>query len=92
MTENSETYLGPIITESGRLRREAVRRRKPFDEKAIVPEVISVHEAEGWQVDRQLMEAGLVSYRRLFSSKHHYFPRFSPTTPAKSGTHLLTFL
>jgi len=54
MTDKSDMYLCPILTEPGRLRREAVRRRKPFDEKAIAPEIIPVLEAEGWQVDRQL--------------------------------------
>ena len=54
MNDASDIYIGPILTDIGRLRREAVRRRKPFDEKAIAPEVIPVLEAEGWQVDRQL--------------------------------------
>jgi len=54
MINKSETYLGPILIDIGRLRREAVRRRKLFDEKGINPEVIPVLEAEGWQVDRQL--------------------------------------
>jgi hypothetical protein len=45
MTDKSDTYLGPILIDIGRLRREAVRRRKPFDEKAITPEVIPALEA-----------------------------------------------
>jgi DGQHR domain-containing protein len=47
-------YLGPLLTDPSRIRREAVRRRKLFDEKSIPPEAILDHEAEGWQVDRKL--------------------------------------
>jgi len=54
MTENSEGYLGPLMTEPKRLRREAVRRRKVFEEKAVSPEVIEAHKADGWMIDRQL--------------------------------------
>lgn len=54
MNRNPEVYLGPLLTDSPHLRREAVRRRKPFDEKSISPDVIQEHEAEGWQVDKQL--------------------------------------
>ena len=49
-----EVYLGPLLTDPSRIRREAVRRRKPFDEKSIAPEAIPDHEAQGWQVDRKL--------------------------------------
>ena len=55
MTEDGvAVYLGPLLTDPSRIRREAVRRRKPFDEISIAPEAIPDHEAKGWQVDRKL--------------------------------------
>jgi DGQHR domain-containing protein len=47
-------YLGPLLTDPSRIRREAVRRRKPFDEKSVPLDDIADHEAKGWQVDRRL--------------------------------------
>ncbi len=47
-------YLGPLLTDSSRIRREAVRRRKPFDEKSIRPDDVPSYEADGWQLDRKL--------------------------------------
>jgi hypothetical protein len=51
---NGKDYLGPLLTEPGRIRREAVRKRKLFDEKSVSPEAIPDHEAQGCQVDRRL--------------------------------------
>lgn len=53
MNDNPEPYLAPLLADPKRLGREAVRRRKLFDEKAISADVIGTHEAEGWQIDRQ---------------------------------------
>ena len=53
MSNNRDSYLVPLLTDAKRLGREAVRRRKVFDEKSIPAEVIAEHEAEGWQVDRK---------------------------------------
>lgn len=53
MNNDSELYLGPLLSDPKRLRREAVRRRKPFDQKAILAEVIPEHEAVGWKVERK---------------------------------------
>ena len=53
MSNESEPYLAPLLTDPKRLGREAVRRRKMFDEKSIAAEVIPEHEADGWQVDRK---------------------------------------
>lgn len=47
-------YLGPLLTDASRIRREAVRRRKPFDEKSVRAEEIPKYESEGWQLDRKL--------------------------------------
>lgn len=51
---DEECYLGPLLTDPGRIRREAVHKRKVFDEKSVSPEAIEEHEANGWQVDRKL--------------------------------------
>ena len=50
----NETYLGPLLTDPSKIRRAAVRRRKPFDEKSVAADAIPDHEAKGWQVDRKL--------------------------------------
>jgi len=47
-------YLGPLLKDASRIRREAVRRRKLFDEKSVAPDALSDHEANGWQLDRTL--------------------------------------
>ena len=47
-------YLGSLLTDVSRIRREAVRRRKQFDEESISAEDIPAYEAMGWQVDRRL--------------------------------------
>src|SRR5271166_4051528 len=56
MNQVSETLelFGPLLEEPSKIKREAVRRRKPFDEKSIVSEEIPEYEADGWQVDRRL--------------------------------------
>lgn len=64
MTENSQIYLGPLLTDPASLRREAGRRRKPFDEKAIRPDDIPEHEAVRWKVDRYLKKGIKVKVRR----------------------------
>ncbi len=51
---DAECYLGPLLTEAGRIRREAVHKRKVFDEKSVSADAIPDHEANGWQVDRKL--------------------------------------
>ena len=52
--ETPRVYLGPLLTDPSRIRREAVHRRKPFDEKSIAAESIPEYEAMGWRVDRKL--------------------------------------
>jgi DNA sulfur modification protein DndB len=47
-------FFGPLLNEPSKIKREAVRRRKQFDEKSIVGEEIPEYEAAGWQVDRKL--------------------------------------
>jgi len=56
MNQESETIeqFGPLLDEPSKIRREAVRRRKAFDEKTIVAEEIPEYEAAGWQIDKRL--------------------------------------
>jgi len=57
-----EEYLAPLLTDPYRIRRAAVRRRKPFDEKTVAPEFVADHESKGWETDRKL--ARLTKLRR----------------------------
>ena len=50
-------FFGPLLTDPSKIKREAVRRRKLFDEKAISSDQILQHESEGWQVDKRLKQA-----------------------------------
>jgi hypothetical protein len=52
--KDDDTYLGPLLTDPSRIRREAVHRRKFFDEKSVAGDAIQDHEAKGWQIDRKL--------------------------------------
>jgi DNA sulfur modification protein DndB len=56
MNQESETveFFGPLLIDPSKIKREAVRRRKQFDEKSIVAEQIPEYEADGWQVDKKL--------------------------------------
>src|ERR1035438_4582556 len=56
MNQESETleFFGPLLADPSKIKREAVYRRKQFDEKSIVAEEIPAFEADGWQVDRRL--------------------------------------
>jgi DNA sulfur modification protein DndB len=47
-------YFGPLLHEPSKIKREAVRRRKPFDERPIAAHEIPEYEADGWQVDKRL--------------------------------------
>jgi hypothetical protein len=40
--------LGPLLTDPARLRRVAVGRRKPFDEKSVAGDAVPELEAKGW--------------------------------------------
>lgn len=46
--------FGPLLTEPSKIKREAVRRRKLFDEQPVNASEITTYESEGWQVDRKL--------------------------------------
>jgi DGQHR domain-containing protein len=56
MNQERETleFFGPLLADPSKIKREAVHRRKQFDERSIVAEEIPTYEADGWQVDRRL--------------------------------------
>lgn len=56
MKQHKETieFFGPLLTEASKIKREAVRRRKLFDEQPVNAAEIAAFEADGWQVDRKL--------------------------------------
>lgn len=47
-------YLSPILIDPRRLKREAVKRRKLFDEEGIGPDLLTEYQASGWEFSRQL--------------------------------------
>ena len=67
-SSNSE-YLGPLLVDPSKIRREAVRRRKPFDELSIAPEAIPEYEAMGWQVDRKLKRVTKVKREKAIDQR-----------------------
>lgn len=62
--DHKDQYLGPLLTDPSRIRREAVHRRKPFDEKSVTADAVQGHEAEGWEVDRRLKRVTKVKRER----------------------------
>ena len=69
MTENDVPYLGPLLASASQLRREAVRRRKPFDEKGVSADGIAAHQADGWEVDRQLKRVTKLRREKVFQHR-----------------------
>ena len=70
MNENVEgDYLGPLLRDPSPLRREAVRRRKPFDEQSIVPAGVPELESEGWRVDRELKRVTKVKREKAIDER-----------------------
>ena len=69
MSTNPDDYLSPLITDPALLRREAVKRRKPFDEKSVHPDSIPDHEADGWVVDRKLKRKTKVRREKVIDER-----------------------
>ena len=67
-------YFGPLLTESSKIKRESVRRRKTHDEKTVQAEQLPRYEAEGWEVDRPLRRG--VRIKRLKSIDERLENRF----------------
>lgn len=66
--------LGPLLTEQTRLNREAVKRRKPYDEQSISAAQLPEFEGKGWQRDRDLKR--LIKVRKEKSRDERLENRF----------------
>jgi hypothetical protein len=64
-TDTIELF-GPLLTEPSKIKREAVRRRKLFDEQPVSAAEIAAYEADGWQVDRKLKRSIRMTTRNHF--------------------------
>ena len=69
MATDESAYLAPLITDPAHLHREAVRRRKLFDEKSVYPDSIADHETDGWVVDRKLKRKTKVKREKVVDER-----------------------
>ena len=60
--------LGPITTEPSKLKREAVKRRKPYEEVSVAKSSAQDYLADGWELDKELKIK--TRLRRPFSHDH----------------------
>jgi DNA sulfur modification protein DndB len=63
------TYLAPLLCDSHQLAREAVKRRKLFNEKTLSADEIAEHEALGWIVDRKLIKKTRLKKQKLVDER-----------------------
>lgn len=47
-------WLAPINADAGKLKREAVKRRKLFQEISVLKSEVAEYVESGWEVDREL--------------------------------------
>lgn len=47
-------YLGPILTTTGSIRREATKRRKAHENATVVKALVEDHLNQGWEVEKEL--------------------------------------
>ena len=47
-------WLEPVITDAGKLKREAAKRRKPFQEMSVAKSEVEGYINDGWEIDREL--------------------------------------
>jgi hypothetical protein len=59
----------PSAKRRSKIKREAVRRRKQFDEKSIIAEQIPEYEAEGWLIDKLLKRSIRVKYSKAIDKR-----------------------
>lgn len=63
------TYLSPLLCDLPQLAREAVRRRKLFDEKTLTTDELPEYEALGWVVDRKLITKTRVKRQKIVDER-----------------------
>src|SRR5581483_10933672 len=69
MAEETVPYLGPVLSDPNHLRREAVKRRKPYDELSIEPEAQTRYESEGWHRERRLKRKAKLRREKQLSER-----------------------
>lgn len=47
-------WLSPLITEQSELRREATKRRKPYQELSVSKSLVQEYLDDGWEIDKEL--------------------------------------
>ena len=47
-------WLEPVITDAGKLKREAAKRRKSFEELSVAKSEVEKYIDDGWEIDREL--------------------------------------
>lgn len=67
--DENPTYLYPLITDPSQIKREAVKRRKPFEELTLKEEQLPEYEAAGWQRDRKLRRKTRVRKQKNFDER-----------------------
>jgi DGQHR domain-containing protein len=63
------TYLAPLLCDVHQLAREAVKRRKLFNEKTLSADELAEHEALGWIVDRKLAKKTRVKKQKVIDER-----------------------
>ncbi|HUU39791.1 MAG TPA: DGQHR domain-containing protein, partial [Desulfatiglandales bacterium] len=54
MASNHNFILGPLTSDAGRVRREARKRKMPYDVKPVNKDQVEKYESLGWEVDKKL--------------------------------------
>lgn len=49
-----EIFLGPVLTDAPKLKREAAKRRRPFQQTSVAKGAVEDHIRDGWSVDKDL--------------------------------------
>jgi hypothetical protein len=63
------TYLAPLLCDAHQLGREAVKRRKLFNEKTLSTDEIPKHEALGWIIDRKLVKKTRLKKQKVIDER-----------------------
>ena len=62
-------YLSPLLSDERQLKREAVRRRKQFEEKNVAQSEVLEHETVGWVFDRELKKRTRVKREKALDER-----------------------
>lgn len=68
-SSSADQYLGPLLIDQSQIRREAVHRRKPFDEKSVGHHEVPEHEANGWHKCKELARVTKVKREKVIDER-----------------------